>query len=419
METLIRDNFNPNPSTILHIDLNSCFATAEQQANPLLRGKPIAIAPHLTPNGCIIAPSIEAKRFGIKTGMRVKDGKVLYPKLIVLPPDPHKYRDIFLKLKKLLQDYTDNLVPKSIDEFVLDLEGYPAFRRGLKETGREIKERIKSEIGEWLTVSIGIAPNRYLAKLAAGLRKPDGLEEIDKSNYLEVYSKLNLEDLPYIKERNAVRLNNSGVFTVIEMYNAPIHQLRVAFESILSRWWYLKLRGYEVDDREFDRKSYGNGVSIKDTLVTPEEISPVMQKLVEKMSRRLRKAGFKARGVHLGIGYRDHTFWHRGMSLESYVFDSRDIYKLMYYLLKRAPYRKPIREIGVTCFDLSKSESGSQLELFSDVEKKERLNQAVDGVNDKYGNFTIRPASLIGMEDIVVDRIAFGGIKELEEIVLA
>src|SRR4030066_819191 len=145
--------FNPKIPTILHIDLNSCFATIEQQANPHLRGKPVAVAAYTTPSGCIIAPSVEAKRYGIKVGMRVKDGKLLYPGLIVVPPDPWKYRNVHLSLRRILSDYTDKFVPKSIDEFVLNLEGYPCLQvSSMHEVGAEIKRRIKEEIGDWLSV---------------------------------------------------------------------------------------------------------------------------------------------------------------------------------------------------------------------------------------------------------------------------
>ena len=117
-------DFNSKPSTVMHIDLNSCFATIEQQANPLLRGRPIAVAAYTTPSGCIVAPSIEAKKFGIKVGMRVREGKLLCPGLIILSPDPEKYRNVHIALRKILSDYTNNFFPKSIDEFVLNLEGY-------------------------------------------------------------------------------------------------------------------------------------------------------------------------------------------------------------------------------------------------------------------------------------------------------
>src|SRR3972149_7302235 len=175
--------FNPKPSTIMHMDLNSCFATIEQQANPHLRGKPVVVAAYTTPSGCIVAPTVEAKGYGIKVGMRVKEGKLLYPGLIVLAPDPWKYRTVHLGLRRIISDYTDKFVPKSIDEFVLNLQGYPSFDKGMLEVAREIKERIKKEIGEWLTVSVGVAPNRFLAKTAAGLHKPDGLDEINKDNF--------------------------------------------------------------------------------------------------------------------------------------------------------------------------------------------------------------------------------------------
>ena len=113
--------FNPKCSTILHIDLNSCFATIEQQANPYLRGKPVVVAAYATPAGCILAPSVEAKRYGIQTGTRVREGKKLCPNLIVLPPDPWKYRNVHLGLREILSSYTNDFNPKSIDEFVLNL----------------------------------------------------------------------------------------------------------------------------------------------------------------------------------------------------------------------------------------------------------------------------------------------------------
>lgn len=149
-------NFNPKPSYIMHIDVNSCFATIEQQANPFLRGKPVVVGAYTTPNGCILASSTEAKRFGVKTGMRIKDGKKLCPALRVLPPDPWKYRNVHLRLRKIISEYTSDFSPKSIDEFVLNMEGYPKLVAGnMQDVGKEIKDRIKIEIGEWITDDLG------------------------------------------------------------------------------------------------------------------------------------------------------------------------------------------------------------------------------------------------------------------------
>ncbi len=210
--------FNRKKSSKLHIDLNSCFASVEQQANPLIRGKPVAVAAYTTPSGCIVAPSVEAKLFGVKLGMRVREGREICPDLIVLPPDPDKYRNVHLRLKNLLLEYTDRVVAKSIDEFVLDLNGYPALKRGMFVLGKEIKKRIKEEIGEWLRVSIGVGPNRFLAKQASNLNKPDGLDEINFRNYKKVYEKWILKDLCGIDKGLTIRLSMVGICTVMDFW---------------------------------------------------------------------------------------------------------------------------------------------------------------------------------------------------------
>lgn len=409
--------FNPKQPTVLHIDLNSCFATIEQQANPLLRGKPIAVAAYTSGNGCIVAPSIEAKTFGIKTGMRVKDGLMLCPELKVLPPEPDKYRVIHIQLRKLLSDYTDDLHPKSIDEFVLNLEGYPAFKKGMIETGSEIKTRIKKEIGDWLTVSIGVASNRFLAKTAAGLHKPDGLDQIDKNNFMGVLSSLSLRDLPGIDRGYAVRLNEAGIYTVPDFYRASERDLRSAFRSINGYYWYLRLKGWEIDDIEFGRKSFGNSFAIGETKVTTEELSPILHKLVEKTGFRMRRAQLRTTGVHVAVLYRDGGFWHHGVTLAEPIYDSADIYKVAYQILSHSPYRKPVHTLAESVYGLE-GRDAMQLGLFEDQLKKERRVNAVDKINERWGKFVITPGAMLGTERQVVDRVAFGGVKELEEYII-
>lgn len=410
-------NFNPKPSTIMHIDLNSCFATIEQQADPFLRGKPVAVAAYTTPNGCILAASVEAKRYGIKTGMRVKEGKLFYPDLIILSPDPWKYRNVHIALRKLISNYTADFNPKSIDEFVLNLENYPAFTKGMSQVASEIKKKIKTEIGDWLTVSIGIAPNRFLAKVACGLHKPDGLDEINKSNFQKIYSRLKLTDLPYIKSRNAARLAGMGIYTVGDFYHAPLWKLKAAFESINSYYWYLRLRGWEIDDVIFGRRSYGNSYSLPRPLSTPRELSPILAKLVTKMGARLRRAGYCAKGVHLAVLFRNGRFWHKGISFDKALFDSRDIYKKAFRILELCPVKEPVANLAVASFNLLEINS-TQLELFDDVPKRKRVVEASDSINERWGDFILVPGRMLGTEKYVPDRIAFGGVKELEEFTL-
>ena len=410
--------FNPLPSGVMHIDLNSCFASVEQQANPRLRGKPVAVAAFTTPRGCILAASGEAKRLGIKTGMRVGDARSLYPKLVVLSPDPWKYRNVHLKLRKLVSDYTADFSPKSIDEFVLNMADYlPLKKTPLKSVAREIKQRIKSEIGNWLTVSIGMAPNRYLAKIAAGLKKPDGLDEINKDNFLDVYSGLKLTDLTGIKGRNAARLNGMGIYSVLDFYEAPVWKLRAAFHSITGFYWNARLSGYEIDSTEFGRRSYGNSVALGRNLSRIEELSPILARLTEKMCSRLRGAGYKASGIHLMLIFKNGSWWHRGRRLPQPQFDSRDFYKPAFRLLIEAAPASPVLNIAVSCFGLTRADS-LQLEFFEDMGKKQNLTRAVDGINERWGSFSVGSARSFGGAQTVIDRIAFGGIKELEEFSL-
>jgi DNA polymerase-4 len=171
----------------------------------------------------VVAPSIEAKTYGIKTGMTVRDARLLYPAVIVRTPDPTKYRYVHLLFRKIFRDYSPDVTPKSIDEAVIDLtHTLPLFSGGVVGIGREIKRRFRTEIGEWMRCSIGVSTNRFLAKLAAGLKKPDGLEIIDHTNVLAVYSRLKLLDLCGINTRYQARLNAHGIFTPMEFYNSPL-----------------------------------------------------------------------------------------------------------------------------------------------------------------------------------------------------
>ena len=406
--------FNTQAPTIMHIDINSCFATIEQQLNPTLRGRPIAVAAYPTASGCILAPSREAKKLGVKTGMRVRDGKKLCPELIILTPHPNAYRQVHLQFRKLISNYTAEFDPKSIDEFVLKLTDYPILRdHTMGEVAKEIKKRIKSDIGEWITVSIGIASNRFLAKVASGLHKPDGLDEITKDNYMTVFSNLKLTDLCGIKTRSAIRLAVMGIYSAADFYNAPLWKLKAAFASVAGYYWYLRLKGYEIDDFDTVRKSFGNSYAFPKPLTTPEEISPILSKLVEKMGFRLREVGYKAKGVHLAISFRDGSFWHQGALAAKILYDSRDFYKEAYRLLLKCPQLKPVRDMSVTAFGLLKADF-IQLNLFEDVEKREKLVNSTDKINNRWGNFTISPARMINMDNQIVDRISFGGIRELQ-----
>lgn len=402
----------------MHIDLNSCFATVTQQANPLLRGKPLVMAAYNSPRGCVLAPSIEAKRYGIKTGMRVMEARMLCPNVIVKTTDTAMVRDVHMRLKKICRDYSVSVTPKSIDEIVIDFNPMEnVLRRELTDIGQEIKKRIRKDIGEWMVCSIGIATNRFLAKTAASLKKPDGLEVITYKNLRQAFSTLKLTDLCGINHRFQARLNIHGIFTPLQFLEAPLSLLKnQVFQSITGYYWYKRLRGWEIDDFDFARKSYGQDYALGKKTADPAELSRIMMKLCEKMGRRLRRSGHAARGVHVALIYSDYTHWHKGKLMDRQMYSTMELYRGAQLIFNQQPVRKVVVKLSVSCYDLTSSER-AQMGLFdNEPAKMRKVSDAMDKINDKYGEFIITPALMLDMDNAVVDRIAFGGVKELEDL---
>lgn len=413
--------------TIMHIDINSCFATVEQQANPLLRGRPVAVAAYVENHGCILAASVEAKKLGIKTGMRVGEAKILYRNLVVLAPDPEKYRFVNRSLREILEQYSPSVSVQSIDEMVMDLKGTPLLR-GKEEdnlllmvrVAEKIKARIKEKIGEWITVSAGIAPNRYLAKVASGLKKPDGLTWITRENIEEVFSRLELTDLCGIKEGNAIRLRASAITTPRAMLAANPKALKLAFRSIVGYHWWMRLHGWEdgsmytsFGGSEGAQKSFGQSHALgKPRAPNDPRLWQILSQLVMKMGRRLRKDGFTASGVGVSLLLADHSHW--GLQHKSTVklFADVDFYNRVRMLLLHAP-QQPVRILAVSCFHLAR-DLYAQQSLFPQENRKEVITRAIDTIQDRFGEFVVSSGRMIAPEQKVLDRIAFGRIRELQ-----
>ena len=430
---------------IMHIDLNSCFSTIEQQANPLIRYKPVAVAAFTSDNGVILAASYEAKRLGIKLGTFVRDGRKICPELIVLMPDAAKYREAHKRFREVLLEYTSDVVPKSIDEFVMDFTGSEALRRGrsLEEVGYEIKEKIKESLGEYVTVNVGIGPNRFLAKLAAGLHKPDGLDVITHENLQEVLASVTLRDLPGINRRFEARLRAAGIANPLEFFEADGKFLKnFVFYSKLGHYWQQRLHGWEVDDREFARKTIGHQYALQNKTFDRDEIARLLMKLSEKVGRRLRGANLQAGGLHLsirfvssrhdefnetpqdGIGWHNHAgfasphrymYWNHGQKTAHPLYATQDIYVATQKLFdKVGTFPDKVSQLSVTLYDLQPT-NPEQLGLFEEKTlRQKRLATAADQANDRYGEFTVVPAIMSNMDKVILDRVAFGNLRDLK-----
>lgn len=408
---------NYNDPLIMHIDLNSAYAMIEQQANPLIRHKPVAIAAYDTPRGMIIASSYEAKAIGIKLGVNVAEARLIDPNVIILTPDPEKYFDAHRRFKKVLMNYTNSVTPKSVDEFVVDFRGSEAIRRGMtmQEIGMQIKQDIKDALGEYVTVNVGIGTNRFLAKMAAGLNKPDGLDTITGENLREVYSKLELIDLTGINVRYQARLKAAGIHTPLQFLDTEAHVLKKeVFKSIVGYYWYLRLRGHEIDNVDTKTRSFGQQYALGQKTYDRQELSRLLMKLCEKTGRRLRKHGYAAQGVHLMLGFEDRRYWAKGRKQKSDLYATQDIFIAVQRLLDSATIPCKVTNISVTVFDLHK-EALSQASLFDDTRLDRRsLAVAADEVNDRYGEFTLIPALMANMQDTILKRVPFGSVRDME-----
>jgi len=407
---------NEAPPLVMHIDLNSCFAIIEQQANPLIRHKPVAVAAYDTPGGMVLAASYEAKRLGIKLGVNVREARQLCPDVIVLMPDPEKYRNAHRRFRQVLLNYTSEVVPKSIDEFVIDFHGSPVVRQGrsLTEVGYEIKAAIKQSLGEYVTVNVGIATNRSLAKTAANLHKPDGLTVIDAHNLRQTLATLALVDLPGINRRYEARLNQVGIYTPLQFLDTDGDFLKKrVFRSKVGMDWYYRLRGWEVDNVNWGRKSFGHQYALSHKTTDKLELSQLLMKLCEKTGRRLRRGGYSAGGIRLWLTFANHSYWGKGQATTNEMYSTQDIYWQAQKLLDQVIMPANVTNMSVSVYRLKVCEP-EQLGLFdgSRIDKK-ALAKATDEVNDRYGEFTLVPAIMASMDDIILDRIAFGNVKEL------
>jgi DNA polymerase-4 len=373
------------------------------------------VAAYTTPRGFIIASSYEAKRQGIKL-MRIQDAKKIDPSIIILSPDPEKYFDAHRRFRTVLERYTDAVVPKSIDEFVVDFTGSRAVQKGqsLVDVGYQIKQDIKETLGEYVTVNIGIAPNRFLAKVAAGLDKPDGLNVIEARDIWSIYGQLDLLDLPGINYRYKARLNLAQIFTPLDFLEAPIYKLKTEiFKSVVGYYWYLRLRGYEIDAQQSAVRSFGNDFAIREWTLDKDVISRYIMKLSEKTGRRLRKHDYQAYGVYLGIAFEDNTWWGKSKRSKAPLYSTQEIYLHLIKLLNMVTFPAKCTHVNIAVFDVEPA-TPVQLGLFDGTRLDTKsLARASDKINDRYGEFSVVPAHMANMEHIIIKRVPFGSVRDL------
>lgn len=412
---MMRFNYNDERPMIMHIDLNSCFATIEQQARPMLRGRPVAIVNRRTEHTCIVTASYEAKKHGASVGMKLSEAKKIVPGLIALESDPPKYRYVYRKLMAIMKRYSAHITMKSIDEGVIDFHQATDMvkRRDLKDIGQEIKQALMGEVGKAMICNVGIAPNRFLAKTAASLHKPNGLDVIDHTSLRSTLLSLQLRDLTGIAKHNERRLNAVGIYTPIEFLDADPDALRqMVFKSVLGIQWHQRLRGWEVDDVVYDMKTVGRQYVLESQNLSKEDILRRLHHLCESVGHRMRSKGRAARGVSVYARTYDRDYWHRRQMSPLPFYSNQAIYAQAAMLFAQAP-STGIREIGISCYQLETGTS-DQLSLFGDqLAREQQVTDAIDEINRRFGERTLHAANTIGTGAFVRSKVPFGSTRYL------
>lgn len=408
-------HLNREEAQIMHIDLNSAFASAEQQAWPSLRNRPMGVTNRWSKECCVIAASYEAKALGIRVGTRLSEAIALCPDFIMLETDPSKYTHMYRGLINIMKDYSPNIKMKSIDEGIIDFRNTRSVnKQSLIDIGYEIKQRVYTDLGKHMRINVGIGPNRFLAKMAAGLHKPDGLDLIDHRNLIAMYESLQLEDLTGIADAFGARLRAHGINTPMQFLEANDELLRRrVFKSIHGLHWHERLRGYEVDAYETHLGMVGRQWVLPKASNDDEWLRSCLHFLAATTGMKLRYRNAEARGVCVWMSFNAGGGWKDKKMCKMTFYNDQDIWLQVSKLFDHRPKHMMIRTMGLYLYELTPS-TRSQLSMFDDVVKANYLGQTVDEINDFYGSFTVFSADTLTGTKTVKQKIPFGGTEYFE-----
>ena len=397
----------------LLVDFNSYFASVEQQAEPRLRGKPIGVVPMMADTTVCIAASIEAKRFGVKTGTKVGDARKVCPGIEFVLARHAVYIDYHHRAVAAV----DTVVPVrevlSIDEMDCELTGRWRDRERALGLARKVKTVLRDGVGECLRTSIGIGPNTFIAKTASDMVKPDGLVVIEQRELPQRLFGLALRDLSGIGKQMEKRLHGHGIRTVEQLCALTREQARAVWGGVGGEVMHDRLRGEAVAGREGDTHSISHSSVLAPDKRNPEDAFAILNRLTQKAAVRLRKAAFYASRLTIGIKYLDGGRWDADMRL----VDTQDTVTFLHALEKlwagRPKTRRTILQVGMAFSELV-SEAGHTGSLFASESKSKNLYETLDKLNARFGKQAVYFASAHKARDRGGMHIAFNHIPDPE-----
>jgi len=425
-------DLQPDLFGFLHIDLNSFFASVEQQLHPEYRNKPTGVVPTVADTTSLIAASYEAKALGIKTGTRVSEAKRICPGIILVNGNHADYAEYSHNIALAVERVCPVAHTPSIDEMVCQLLGRERNPPEARRISLDIKQAIKDDVGSTLRCSIGMAPNRYLAKIASDMQKPDGLIGLLPSQLPRAIAHLELRDLPGIGARTELRLNAKGIRTMPELLALDRSGMHNLFDSVWGDRMYHWLRGHDTGDDGAPvpsevQKSLGHSHVLAPEHRSPEGAWAVAHKLLHKAAMRLRMEHFHTGSLSVTIKYaltreqserasksKQHYtgIQNIGWGMEARFRPCQDTLSLLEALQgcwKQSPtgpeHRKPFF-VGITLRNLI-PESEMQTSLFEEPGNRNELSATMDKLNLKYGHTTLHFAGMLPARDSAPTRIAF------------
>jgi DNA polymerase IV len=371
----------------LVLDLNSFFASCEQQEHPELRGKPVIIVPTMAETTCAIAASYPAKAFGIKTGTLVYEARKLCPD-VQLVQAHHK---LYVEYHHRILEAIDRHIPvedvMSIDEVACRLDKVQQEPAVAEKLARNIKREIQSQVGECLTSSIGISANKLLAKLASNMEKPDGLVILPIETLPGAIVHLKIRAIPGIGPNMAERLRENGITDIASLWNTDAARLRLIWGGVAGAKMHELLHGADITSPKTTRSSISHQHVLAPEDRTIEDAAPILRQLLVRAAQRLRDDGFYCRRLSVDVKWlgRDQDSWSDNRNFAE-AQDTGMLLHVLQGIWKQVPDRKPLR-VGVALTGLVAKED-HQADLF-DKPRNAKLVSAIDAVNEKFGNGTL------------------------------
>ncbi len=409
----------------LFLDLNSYFASVEQQMKPDLRGEPLIVVPVMSDYTSAIAASYEAKALGIKTGTRVKDAKALCPGLKIVLADHHAYVDYHHRIHAAMEECLPVSIVASIDEFGGELMANERAPEEAIEIAYAIKDTLRKRVGAHIKASIGIAPNRYLAKVACDMQKPDGLTVLEEKDIRRRLLELELRDLPGIGPNMQQRLTIAGIRSMKQLLALEPKHMRRIWHSVAGEQLYYRLRGIEIAERPTNRSTVGHSHVLGPEHRPAELAYVVAQRLTLKAGSRLRRMEYTARSMDLSVRVENGPRFAYRASLTPGCDNHQFLHALLAMwgeMLREAKPRR-IKKVSIALHGLTPL-AAQQPDLLdalhaTDKQRPERLatlSRAMDVLNAKYGRDTLVMGFLPKTSNqFSGTKIAFTRVPDVEE----